>query len=119
MGKTRTFLMTISIMAVLLNGGYLVDTYRLGVGSGDSMEPVISPCDTIIYENNDFEDAEKGEIIVYEGQGRMVAHEYMGSSVAKGINNEDIDPVAVSESNYRGEVQDVLPTSSVCDIVKV
>lgn len=93
--------------------------YNIGVGSGESMEPVIAECDVIVFVGNDFEDAEKGDIIVYEGQGRMVAHEYIGASVAKGINNEEIDPVAVSESNYRGEVQAVLPTSSVCDIVRV
>lgn len=89
-------------------------TLSVGIGDGNSMQPQIYECDLMIYYNNGYENAEEGDTIVFTGQDRVVAHEYQGSGLAKGINNGYVDPVPITKDNYKGKVQFVIGTSKLC-----
>jgi len=90
--------------------------FYFSVGSGDSMEPKISRCDLLLYQDKPFSQVERGDIIAYEHPARdeIIVHKYMGDHVAKGINNKYADSTEVTKENYRKTVRSILDTSGFC-----
>lgn len=108
---------------VLIGGDYVQNNdidaedfvYSVSVTQGESMEPVINEGDLLIVDNGEM--PSEGDIVAFKGQNRAIAHEYMGGGVAKGVNNEEIDPVQVTDKNTIGTVEVVIPTSEAYNVV--
>ena len=81
---------------------------KYGYAAGISMVPVIGDGTQFLYYKPDIILVEPGQIILYSDDDNWIIHQAVlvleEGILAKGINNEMIDPVLITEENFKGIV---------------
>ena len=104
----------LSVLAILVSG---LLRYKLIAIASDSMNPVFSRGDGIIYENIKYiENVEVGDILVFQYSGRIITHRVLGIVDSpegriyktKGDNNNIMDDYDVKEKDGLGVVKYVI-----------
>jgi len=104
----------LAVLAILVSG---LLRYKLIAIASDSMSPVFSRGDGIIYENIKYiENVEVGDILVFQNSGRIITHRVLGIIdtpegriyKTKGDNNNIMDDFDVLERDGLGVVKCVI-----------
>lgn len=103
-----------SLFIFLIGMFFLFTDYQPIVGTGSSMEPVYYQHDLMVMDTEGFE-VEEGDIIRYSYQDIDVGHKVVEVNKdyyrTRGVNNEGLDKVKVTDEMITGEVVFILPVS--------
>ena len=91
---------------------------HMGSGAGDSMAPVYGENTMLVITPIEFDELEQGMIVAYRSKdGRRIVHrlEYKQGDrwIARGLNNQALDPEPVTRDNLLGVVYAVLTAAPV------
>lgn len=86
---------------------------QIGAGAGISMAPLYGENTTLVITPVEFDMLERGMIVAYRSKdGRRIVHRLEFKSgdnwIARGINNDELDPEPVTRDNLLGVVYAVL-----------
>lgn len=103
-------LITIIILFILVSG---IGKYQMIAIASDSMNPIYYRGDAIIYVKEKASNINKGDILVFEYDNKIITHRVVdiikiGNKnyfQTKGDNNENADPKLISEANVWGKVK--------------
>jgi len=110
----------------VLDGAHRVAELNTGwqifKAEGQSMEPLFGKNSLVLTAHTDFKDLRLGMLVVYkDASGDLVAHRLVeradGGWVAKGYNNNKVDPALVTPNNLVGVIFGILNYKSGTDAV--